>query len=169
MSLLMIWVVLSKEKGNRPRHAPSLCIEQLDSSVDCTVQAADVVVDEIRAAGGKAVANYDSVENGEHIIDTAIKEFGRIDVLINNAGILRDVSFKNMSDDDWDLIIKVHVKGAYKVKYSPIREIHIAAKWFLPVYKSCMATFQETEVRPCHQYSICGRSLRQLWSMQLLR
>ena len=74
-----------------------------------------MVVDEIRAAGGKAVANYDSVENGENIIETAIKEFGRVDVLLNNAGILRDVSFKNMSDADWDLIIKVHVKGAYKV------------------------------------------------------
>ena len=81
-----------------------------------SLEAADVVVDEIRAAGGKAIANYDSVENGENIIETAIKEFGRIDVLINNAGILRDVSFKNMTDADWDLIIKVHVKGAYKVK-----------------------------------------------------
>ena len=77
-------------------------------------QTADLVVDEIRAAGGKAVANYDSVENGELIIETAIKEFGRIDILLNNAGILRDVSFKNMTDADWDLIIKVHVKGAYK-------------------------------------------------------
>ena len=74
-----------------------------------------MVVDEIRAAGGKAVANYDSVENGDRIIDTAIQAFGRIDVLLNNAGILRDVSFKNMSDQDWDLIIKVHVRGAYKV------------------------------------------------------
>lgn len=79
------------------------------------MQAADIVVDEIRAAGGKATANYDSVENGDRIIETAINEFGRIDVLLNNAGILRDVAFKNMSDDDWDLIIKVHVKGAYKV------------------------------------------------------
>lgn len=76
-----------------------------------------MVVNEIRAAGGKAVANYDSVENGEKIIETAIKEFGRIDILLNNAGILRDVSFKNMSDDDWDLIIKVHVKGAYRVGF----------------------------------------------------
>ena len=81
---------------------------------DSHYQAADVVVNEIKAAGGKAVANYDSVENGEKIIETAIKNFGRVDVLINNAGILRDVAFKNMKDEDWDLIIKVHVKGAYK-------------------------------------------------------
>ncbi|KAH8911467.1 NAD(P)-binding protein [Coniochaeta sp. PMI_546] len=79
-----------------------------------STKAADVVVNEIKAAGGKAVANYDSVENGDRIIDTAIKAFGRIDILINNAGILRDVSFKNMKDEDWDLIFKVHVKGSYK-------------------------------------------------------
>ncbi|KAI9678296.1 MAG: bifunctional hydroxyacyl-CoA dehydrogenase/enoyl-CoA hydratase fox2 [Caeruleum heppii] len=77
-------------------------------------KAADVVVNEIKAAGGKAVANYDSVENGERIIDTAIQAFGRIDILINNAGILRDIAFKNIKDEDWDLIVKVHVKGAYK-------------------------------------------------------
>ncbi|KAM0327951.1 hypothetical protein ACHAQA_005350 [Verticillium albo-atrum] len=77
-------------------------------------KAADVVVNEIKAAGGKAVANYNSVEDGEKIIETAIQAFGRIDVLINNAGILRDISFKNMSDQDWDLIMKVHVRGAYK-------------------------------------------------------
>ena len=74
-------------------------------------------MDEIRAAGGRAVASYDSVENGGNIIDTAIKEYGRIDILLNNAGILRDVSFKNMTDDDWDLTINVHVKGSYKVSH----------------------------------------------------
>lgn len=79
-----------------------------------STKAADVVVDEIKKAGGQAVANYDSVEFGEKIIDTAIKTWGRIDILLNNAGILRDVSFKNMTDADWDLIMKVHVKGAYK-------------------------------------------------------
>jgi multifunctional beta-oxidation protein len=77
-------------------------------------QAADVVVDEIKAAGGKAVANYDSVENGDKIIETAIQNYGRVDVLLNNAGILRDISFKNMTDKDWDLIIAVHVRGSYK-------------------------------------------------------
>nr|POF00987.1 peroxisomal hydratase-dehydrogenase-epimerase [Quercus suber] len=77
-------------------------------------QAADKVVNEIKAAGGQAFSNYDSVENGDKVIETAIKNTGRIDVLINNAGILRDVSFKNMKDQDWDLIMKVHVNGAYK-------------------------------------------------------
>lgn len=72
------------------------------------------MVEEIKKAGGKAVANYDSVEQGDKIIETAIKNFGRIDVLLNNAGILRDVSFKNMKDEDWDLIVKVHMRGAYK-------------------------------------------------------
>jgi len=76
--------------------------------------AADQVVETIRSAGGKAIANYDSVENGEAIIKTAIDAFGRIDILINNAGILRDVSFKNMKQLDWELIYKVHVLGAYK-------------------------------------------------------
>ncbi|KAF9928572.1 hypothetical protein BGZ67_006882 [Mortierella alpina] len=78
-------------------------------------RAADVVVEEIRAAGGKAVANYDSVLDGEKIVETAMKAFGRVDIIINNAGILKDVSFARMTDQQWDLIFQVHVDGAYKV------------------------------------------------------
>ncbi|CDO54451.1 hypothetical protein DV495_002106 [Geotrichum candidum] len=77
--------------------------------------AADVVVKEIVAAGGKAIANYDSVENGDKIIDAAVKAFGTVHIVINNAGILRDVSFKKITDADWDLINNVHIYGAYKV------------------------------------------------------
>ncbi len=77
--------------------------------------AADVVVDEIKAAGGQAVANYDSVLDGDKIVQTAMDTYGRIDVIVNNAGILRDVSFHKMEDKDWNLIYDVHVKGAYAV------------------------------------------------------
>jgi len=77
--------------------------------------AADKVVNEIKAAGGIAVANYNSVEEGEKIIKTAMDAFGRVDVVINNAGILRDVSFANMKKEDWDLVIRVHLNGTYAV------------------------------------------------------
>lgn len=74
-----------------------------------------MVVEEIKKAGGKAVASYDSVEFGDKIIETAVKAFGTVHILINNAGILRDIAFRNMQDADWDLVQKVHVKGTYKV------------------------------------------------------
>ncbi|XP_049848612.1 peroxisomal multifunctional enzyme A-like [Schistocerca gregaria] len=77
--------------------------------------AADVVVEEIKKSGGRAVANYDSVENGDRIVQTALDAFGRVDILINNAGILRDTSFQNMKDEDWDLVYEVHLRGAYRV------------------------------------------------------
>jgi len=79
-----------------------------------STKAADQVVEQIKAAGGEAVANYNSVEDGDKIIETAVKAFGKVDILINNAGILRDVSFAKMTEKDWDLIDMVHLKGVYK-------------------------------------------------------
>ncbi|MGB5810518.1 MAG: SDR family NAD(P)-dependent oxidoreductase [Polyangiales bacterium] len=78
-------------------------------------ESADRVVEEIKQAGGEAVANYDSVEDGDAIVQTAMDAWGRVDIVINNAGILRDKSFKNMTDADWDIIFRVHNFGAYKV------------------------------------------------------
>lgn len=79
-------------------------------------KAADVVVDEIVKSGGTAVANYDSVnDNGEQIVETAIKAFGRIDILINNAGILRDVSFAKMTEKEFSAVLDVHLTGAYRL------------------------------------------------------
>ncbi len=80
--------------------------------------AADVVVDEIKAGGGEAVANYDSVTDGDKIVQTAMDSFGKIDVVINNAGILRDKTFHKMEEQDWDLIYDVHVRGAFKVSHA---------------------------------------------------
>jgi len=80
---------------------------------DATV--AGGVVAEIEALGGEAVANPDSVVDGDKIVQCALDTYGRIDIVVNNAGILRDRSFHKMSDEDWDLVYQVHLKGAYKV------------------------------------------------------
>ncbi|XP_075217248.1 peroxisomal Multifunctional enzyme type 2 isoform X2 [Lycorma delicatula] len=80
--------------------------------------AADVVVNEIKLKGGKAIADYNSVVEGDKIIQTALENFGRIDVIVNNAGILRDKSFARISDTDWNLIFDVHVKGSFKTTQS---------------------------------------------------
>jgi NAD(P)-dependent dehydrogenase (short-subunit alcohol dehydrogenase family)/putative sterol carrier protein len=76
------------------------------------------VVEEIKALGGEAVASYDSVstaEGGEAIVEKAVKAFGRVDIVINNAGILRDRTFAKMDGESWDAVMGVHLKGAYHV------------------------------------------------------
>ncbi|HSO66719.1 MAG TPA: SDR family NAD(P)-dependent oxidoreductase [Desulfatirhabdiaceae bacterium] len=80
--------------------------------------AADAVVQEIMESGGEAVANYDSVatpEGGEAIVQTAIRAYGRVDILINNAGILRDKSILKMAPENWKTVLDVHLNGAYHV------------------------------------------------------
>jgi NAD(P)-dependent dehydrogenase (short-subunit alcohol dehydrogenase family) len=107
------------------------------------------VVEEIRAFGGSAVANHDSVTDGDKIVQTALDHFGRIDVLVNNAGILRDKSFPKMEDADWDLVYKVHVEGAYKTTHA------------------ALAAFARAELRPGNLHLVHLRYLRQLRPEQL--
>ncbi len=96
-------------------------INDLGSSQDGagkSSNAADTVVAEIIAQGGEAVANYDSVEYGALIVKTAIDTWGRVDIVVNNAGILRDAAFHKMSQHDWDLVNLVHLKGAHSVTHA---------------------------------------------------
>jgi len=89
-----------------------------------SANAADRVVDEIKTAGGAAVAEYSSVSDpaaGEAIVQKAIDEFGRIDVLINNAGILRDKSFANMAIEEIQAVLDVHLRGAFHVTQPAFR------------------------------------------------
>jgi NAD(P)-dependent dehydrogenase (short-subunit alcohol dehydrogenase family) len=89
---------------------------------------ADQVVDEIKAAGGEAVANYDSVatvEGANGIFKTALDAFDKVDIVVNNAGILRDKSFAKMGEDMWDIVISVHLRGTYCVShaaYNPMKD-----------------------------------------------
>ncbi len=76
------------------------------------------VVAEINDGGGQAAAHFGSVsefESAQNIIDTAVEKFGRLDVIVNNAGILRDVIFHKMTEDDWDAVINVHLKGSFNI------------------------------------------------------
>ena len=85
---------------------------------------ADQVVEEIKKAGGEAVANYDSVstpEGGEGIIQSALNAFGRVDVVVNNAGILRDKTFLKLTPDELGIVLDVHLKGAFYVSQPAFR------------------------------------------------
>jgi NAD(P)-dependent dehydrogenase (short-subunit alcohol dehydrogenase family) len=89
-----------------------------DGAGSGSANPADAVVAEILQAGGEAIANYDSVatlEGGQRIVQTALDKYGRLDILINNAGILRDKSFANMTPELWEGVLGVHLQGAYNV------------------------------------------------------
>src|SRR3954447_5659627 len=87
---------------------------------------AQSVVDEIKALGAEAVANYDDIsdfDGAKRVIQTAIDSFGKLDVVVNNAGILRDRMLVNMSIDEWDAVIKVHLRGTFAMSH------HAAGYW----------------------------------------
>ena len=99
----------------------SVVVNDLGSSVDGSgdsIAPADEVVEEIRSLGGQAVANYDSVttmDGGENIIRSALDNFGKLDIVVTPAGILRDRMIFNMTEEEWDDVIAVHLKGTFSV------------------------------------------------------
>jgi len=111
------------------RQGAKVVVNDLGARPDGTGAAsgpANEVVAEIRALGGQAVANGDDVSDwagAQALINTAISEFGALDTLVNNAGILRDKTLVNMSIEDWDAVIRVHLRGSF----APLR--HAAAYW----------------------------------------
>ena len=75
----------------------------------------DGVVQEIQKLGGNAVGNKASAEDGDTVVKAAIDAYGRVDIIVNNAGILRDKAFANMDEKMWDQVIAVHLRGTFKV------------------------------------------------------
>jgi NAD(P)-dependent dehydrogenase (short-subunit alcohol dehydrogenase family) len=103
------------------REGAAVVVNDLGGARDGTgadISAAQKVVNAIEAEGGRAVPNGDDVSTvagGESILKTALDAFGRVDILVSNAGILRDRTFANTGEADWDAVVKVHLKGAYCV------------------------------------------------------
>ena len=102
------------------RHGARVVVNDLGGEMDGTgvpsEEPAHEVADEIRAAGGEAVANGDDVaswEGAQRLINTAIESYGGLDVVVNNAGILRDRMLVNMTEDEWDAVIRVHLRGTF--------------------------------------------------------
>jgi NAD(P)-dependent dehydrogenase (short-subunit alcohol dehydrogenase family) len=101
------------------RQGAKVVVNDLGAEVDGTGGSSGPtgeVVEQIRSLGGEAVANGDDVSHADgakRIVDDALQAFGRLDVLVNNAGILRDRMLVNLEEDDWDAVIRVHLKGTY--------------------------------------------------------
>ncbi len=111
------------------KEGAKVVVNDIGANVDGTgrddTKAAQVVA-EIRKSGGEAIVNGDDVsswDGAKHMIDETVRHFGKLDVLINNAGILRDRMLVNMSEQEWDAVIQVHLKGTF----APTR--HAAAYW----------------------------------------
>ena len=118
-------------------------VNDLGGAVDGTGTAnspADEVVNEIKSGGGTAVANYDSVatmDGGENIVKTAVDNFGRLDIVVPPAGILRDRMIFNLTEEEWDAVIAVHLKGTFAVS-------KFASILFRQQRSGCLITFSST-------------------------
>jgi len=116
-------------------HGAKVVVNDLGAEVDgsgSSTGPAGEVVDAIRAMGGEAVANGDDVssfEGAQRIINTAIERFGALDVVVNNAGILRDRMIVNMTEEEWDLVVAVHLKGTFNM-------VHFAGAYWRELAKA---------------------------------
>lgn len=111
------------------RRGASVVVNDLGGSmagVGADAKVADQVVEEIRAAGGVAIASYDSVDSpagGAAIVETAVREFGRLDAVVNNAGIFHTAPFDELTIDEWRRMLQVHLEGAFNVSQPAYRHM----------------------------------------------
>ncbi len=119
------------------RHGARVVVNDLSVALDGTAEppadvgapvasAADDVVDEIRSSGGEAIANHDDIADwsgAERLVGAALSTFGRLDAVVNNAGVVRDRMFVNATEEEWDAVVRVHLKGHFCVSR------HAAAHW----------------------------------------
>ena len=132
-------------------HGAKVVVNDLGGARDGTgnsIGPAQEVVDEITKAGGEAIANGDDVSDfaaAERMIQSAVTRFGRLDVLINNAGILRDRMLVNMAEAEWDAVIKVHLKGTFAPAH------HAAAHW-----RDLVKQGQKVDARIINTTSVSG-------------
>ena len=137
------------------RHGAKVVVNDLGGNVDGTggdLSPAEQVVEEIRAMGGEAIANGESVadfEGAGRMIQAAIDAFGDLNIVVNNAGILRDRMLSNMTEAEWDAVINVHLKGTF----APAR--HAVAYW------REQAKAGKPVGRPHHQHHVGVGHLRQ--------
>ena len=103
------------------KQGASVVVNDAGSNLDgsgTSRKSADLVVDKINKAGGVSIANYESIDNFNscaRIIQSALDEFGKIDIICHTAGILRDRMIFNMNEDEWDRVLEVHLKGAFNI------------------------------------------------------
>ena len=124
-------------------------------------RAASEVAEEITAAGGKAVANFDDVadwEGAQRMINQAIETYGRLDILMCNAGFVRDRTVFNMTEDEWDDVVRVHMKGHFVP--DPLGHRLLAG---------ALQGDRPAGGRPHHLHRLGGRAVRQRRPAQLLR
>ena len=128
-----------------------------------------VETDELNPVGpGEAIANYDSVTDGQKIVDQALKKWGRVDILINNAGILRDKSFKGMSDAEFDIIQAVSLVIPVRSKASSLRRAIGARQGIVRMRKGLLASLPKAKVWPNRQHGFGSWTLRKFRTGKLL-
>jgi NAD(P)-dependent dehydrogenase (short-subunit alcohol dehydrogenase family) len=133
------------------RHGAKVVVNDLGGNVDGTggdAGPAQQVVDEITAMGGEARANGDDVsswEGAQRLVNSAVEAFGDLHVVVNNAGILRDRMLTNMTEDEWDAVIKVHLKGTFG-----------PARWAAAYWREQVKAGQEVDARIINTTSVSG-------------